>query len=115
MNNSLIELEPERDSEQLIQEESRLIRIIEAIQEVVSTNGWSTLKAEVFDKLSSSLERELRTEARKDDPDPKRLNRLTGELRWAEKYSDLLKLGETYKLQLRGIRNNNGKSDTPGL
>jgi hypothetical protein len=93
-------------SEKLRVEESRVLRIIEAIQETVHTKAWSTLKNEVFDKLESSLEKELRAEAKKDDPDPRKLNRLSGELKWAERYSDLSKLESAFKAELQRIRSN---------
>lgn len=115
MNNSFIALEPSVDSDvvpKLREEESKLIRIIEAIQEVTKTGAWSTLKSEVFDGLVVSLERDLRAEAKKEDPDSKRLNRLSGELKWAEKYSDLSKLANTYMLQLQRIRNKQQNADS---
>lgn len=108
MNNSRIAFSSEEPVEDLLPkyraEEARILRIVEAIREVSNTKAWSTLKNEVFDKLVSSLERDLRAEAKKDDPDPKRLNRLSGELKWAEKYSDLSTLEEVYKLDLQRIR-----------
>lgn len=107
MNNSRITLDTEQVTDllpKLKEEESRVVRIIEAIQGASQTKEWSTLKNEVFDKLVGSLERDLRTEAKRDDPDPKKLNRLSGELKWAEKYSDLSKLEESYRLQLQRIR-----------
>lgn len=108
MNNSLVveNLEPATEdiAPQLNSQESKTLRIIEAIQEVKQTKAWSSLKEEVFDGLRLSLERELRAEAKKEDPDPKRLNRLSGELKWADKYSDLSKLEDSYRLELQRIR-----------
>ena len=85
-------------------EEARLLKIIEALQGVEQSKEWSTLKTEVFDTLVNSLEKDLRTEARKETPDPNKLNRLTGELIWAERYSDLGKLGNRYREQLQAVR-----------
>jgi hypothetical protein len=93
-------------------EESRLVRIIEAIQAVQQTKGWSTLKIEVFDNLVNVLEKDLRTEARKTDTDTNKLNRISGELAWAEKFSDLGKLESTYRFQLQNVRKQlHGKSE----
>lgn len=93
-------------------EEARLIRIVEAIQGLKNSKEWSTLKTEVFDNLANVLERNLKTEAKKEDCDPKRLNRLAGELKWAEKFADLDKLETSYRLQLQNVRNNiHGKSE----
>lgn len=114
MNNSSIKLEVTKDDlEVKLQEhEARLIRILEAIGWMKSSQAWSTLKIEVFDGLSVNLKRELLAEARKDDPNTNKLNRLTGELRWAEKYSDLEKFEETQRVELKAIRLRiHGKSD----
>lgn len=97
------EQSPERETN-LRAEEARLLKIIEAIQGIQQTKEWSTLKIEVFDNLANVLEKDIRTEAKKDDPDPKKLNRISGELKWAEKYSDLQKLENVYKVELQRIR-----------
>ncbi len=90
-------------------EEARLVRIIEALQRIKGTKEWSTLKTEVFDNLVNVLEKDISTEAKKEDPSPMKLNRLTGELKWASKYSDLNKLEEQYRVQLQGVRKHYGK------
>ncbi len=93
-------------------EESRLTRILEAIQEVEGTKAWSTLKIEVFDNLVNVLEKDLKTEAEKPDPNPNRLNRITGEIKWARRYSDLSRFGNEKRVELQNIRIQlNGKSD----
>ncbi len=85
-------------------EEARIIRIVEAIQGLKSSKEWSTLKTEVFENLTNVLEKDIKTEAKKEDPDPKKLNRLSGELKWAEKFADLDKLEVSYSTQLTNIR-----------
>jgi hypothetical protein len=109
MNNSqvFIDLHPEHDENlvpKLRAEEARLLRIIEALQGVQKTKEWSSLKAEIFDNLVNVLERELRTEAKKDEPNTLKLNRLSGELKWADRFSDLDKLENTYRVQLQNVR-----------
>jgi hypothetical protein len=97
--------EPEADNKpRLRAEEGRLVKIIEAIQGISSRPEWSTLKTEVFDNLPTILEKDLKEEAKKDNPDPMKLNRLAGQLKWAEKYSDLTKLESTYKVELQRVR-----------
>lgn len=115
MNLSQVQVPLSEDSnENLAQryktEEARLVRIIEAIQGIESSKEWSTLKTEVFDNLANIIEKDLKTEAKKEDPDPKKLNRLSGELKWAEKFSDLQKLETSYRLQLLNVRKQNGKN-----
>lgn len=115
MNNASLSLDDYSDQpkedvrERLRSEESRLLRIIEALQSVQQTKEWSTLKNEVFDTLVNTLEKELRVEARKDDPAPAKLTRLNGELKWAEKFSDLTKLENKYRVELQNIRLKYGK------
>lgn len=88
----------------LREQESELIIILDALDKVQKSKEWSSLKEKVFDKLPVTLAKELQEEARKDSPDALKLNRLAGQLKWAEKYSDLSKLGQFYRLQLTNIR-----------
>lgn len=105
MNNSLIRPEPEKPQADKLQEhEAKLVRTIEALVQIRNSEAWSSLKIEVFDGLTARLKRELLVEAKKDDPSTNKLNRLTGELKWAEKFSDLEKFEETQRVELKGIR-----------
>ncbi len=89
---------------QLKNREGQLIKIIEAIESVGKSEAWSTLKTEVFDSIVNILEREIKDEAKKESPDTLKLNRLAGQLKWAEKYSDLSKLGGVFRQELIGLR-----------
>lgn len=100
---------PEDVAEKLRKEETRVINILEAIQSIKQTREWSSLKELLFDGLVQTLLKELRVEARRDDPDPKKLNRISGELKWAERYSNLDKLEESYRVELQRIRISYGK------
>ncbi len=116
MNNSSVfedlQKEPVVDVKpKLRSEESRLVKIIEALRKIEESEAWSTLKNEVFDGLVDRLERDIQIEAVKNDPDPKKLNRLSGEWTWAKKYSDLSKLVDTYKVELQRIRKLYGTQD----
>lgn len=97
--------------EKLQIEESRLIRILEAIQEVKESKGWSTLKAEIFDSRVNILEKELLEAARKKTPDIFQISNTAGQLEWAERFSDLNKLEGWYRTQLQGIRKVQHESD----
>lgn len=114
MNNSSIQPETSKDESAIkIQEhEAKLVRILEAIGRMKESEAWSTLKTEIFDGLSTSLKRELLTEAKREDPNTNKLNRLTGELKWAEKFSNLEKFEESQRVELKAIRLRiHGKSD----
>lgn len=109
-----VDLEPEvpDNAPRLNAEEARLLRIIEALQQVQQIKAWSSLKTEVFDNLVNVLDKELKSEAKKEDVDPRKLNRLAGEIKWAERFSDLSKLENTYKVQLQNVRKQlYGKTD----
>ena len=71
--------------ELLREEEAKTIRIIEALQGIQNTKEWRTLKKEIFDGFMLSLEREIKSEATSENPDPQKLNRLSGTLKWAER------------------------------
>ena len=105
MNNSFLDIdEEEKITPQLRAEESRIVRILEAIKAISSTKEWQVLKTEVFDNLVNVLEKNIQSEAKKEEIKPAILNRLAGELKWAERYSDLSKLEQFYKIQLKSIR-----------
>lgn len=87
-------------------QEAKTIKIIDAIHGVSESLQWSTLKTELFSDLPLSLKKDLLAEAKKDSPDVLKLNRLAGQLMWAEKYADLEKLENVYKTKLIGIRKN---------
>lgn len=93
----------------LREREQKLIRTIEAIRGVSQTTHWSTLKTEIFDGLVKTLKSELFTEAKKENPDNLKQNRIAGQLKWAEKFSDLSKLEEQYRVELLGLRKQYGK------
>ena len=111
MNNARLVLESpalEENTEditpKLRSEEARLVKIIEALYGIQESREWSTLKIEVLDNLVNILVKDVQTEARKEEPSPQRLNRLSGELKWAERYADLSKLENYYRSQLKNIR-----------
>lgn len=112
MNNSKLAIEKvsltveeQVDTKPLLREkESELIAILEALQGIQRSKEWSTLKTKVFDKLPVDLSKQIQTEARLEIPDTLKLNRLAGQLKWAEKYSDLSKLEDIFRLELTNVR-----------
>lgn len=110
MNNSLIvenvslSLEERPNGAPLKEREAELIAILEAIRVIQGSNEWSTLKIKVFDSLTTNLEKDLGSEAKKESPDTNKLNRLAGQLKWAERYSDLTKLEQAFRTELTHIR-----------
>ncbi len=116
MNNSSVLPEKESSpvsenfSEKLGEREAKVLKIIEAIREISSTKAWSTLKENVFDGAAELLKKDLLSESRKEDPDPKKLTRLSGKLEAVEKY-DLSKLEKNSLLELQSIRIQRGKPE----
>lgn len=112
MNNSRLTIESVslsksevRDNTPHFQErEGELITIIDSLQKVQSTKEWSTLKSKIFDSVVGRLEKDLSYEAKKENPDTLKLNRLAGQLIWAERFSDLKKLEDSFRLELTNIR-----------
>lgn len=110
MNNSRISLdnvfdEPEVDRKpQLREQESELVKIIEALGKVAGSKDWSTLKNTVFAGVVETLETKLKAEASKDDPDKMVLAKINGQLVWARKYVDLDSLTNVFRLQLTQVR-----------
>lgn len=106
MNNSHITPAVQKDSarEKTQIHEASLLRQIAAIREIRESSSWSTLKIERFDSLVQTLERELRDEAKRSDPNTNKLNRLAGEIKWAEQFSDLEKFEKALMVELQMVR-----------
>lgn len=105
MNNSVIAFNDvqEVDNTLLREEESRLVKIIEAITKINKLDDWSTLKSLVFDSRIESIEKKISNESSKLKIEDSELYRLQGRLFEAKKY-DLDKLLDTYRLELSRIR-----------
>lgn len=100
---------------QLRAREGQLTRVIEAVRKVQSSKEWSSLKTELFDGLTERLVRDLMLEAKKEIPDTLKLNRLAGQLRWAERYSDLSKLEQEFMTELTLLKQTlHGKTEKTG-
>lgn len=111
MNNSKITLdefslsleEPVDRSEQLRMEESRLIRIIEAIDVVLGSDGWSNLNSLIFANRIESLESQLKAQVEQAVLNQPEIYRLQGRLYEARKY-DLDKMSKTFRTDLSHIK-----------
>ena len=96
--------EPQVNTDAFKEREQKLVTIIEALRSVRETKGWSSLKTEIFDELPVDLNKQISAEAKKMNPDIQKLNRLSGELKWAERYSDLEKYEVELKVELTNVR-----------
>lgn len=92
--------------EYLVDRETKLLKTVAAIQEILKTKEWSTLKELEFDGLKSNLERQILVEAKQTNPDSNKLNRLAGELKWAERFSDFKKWEQALRVELTNVRQN---------
>ncbi len=101
---SLVPEQPITDVESLREREVALTKLINAVHGIRQTGEWSSLKELLFDNLKESLQKQMLSEAKKPNPDTNRLNRLSGELKWAERYSDLEKLEYEFRVELQNIR-----------
>ena len=99
-----LELETATDNPGLKEREAQLTMLIEAIGVIRNSQEWSTLKRLVFDGKVASLQKALLTEARKESPNTLELARLSGELKWAERFADLTKLEAMWRAELTNIR-----------
>lgn len=102
--NLSLENEKTLKRETLNAQEAELVRLIEAIDRLIQSEDWSTLKKLRFDKHLDSLERQLKSESEKTPLDSHVIYKLQGELKWARKWSDLSKLALDYRTELTNIR-----------
>ena len=96
--------EPAVNKTYLRERETEIASILDALKKVQATKEWSTLKTKLFDGIVDSLTRDMHNEAKKENPDTLKLNRLAGQLKWAEKYSDLAKLENVFRTELVSIK-----------
>ncbi len=90
--------------EGLRRREGEVVRIIEALKRIETSEDWSTLKTEVFDGVLDSLEGRLVSESKKPELNNPEIYRLQGQIQWAKKYANIAHLTESYRLELTRIR-----------
>src|SRR3990167_9323991 len=94
--NTFVEESPVDPRPILRQRETAIARIIEAINEVASSESYQVLKRELFDGLVETIEREIRRENNQKNIDLPTLYRLQGQYAWAKKYSDFQTLRDAF-------------------
>lgn len=106
MNNASITIDEEEIDRTpwLRQKEVELVKNIEAINAVLKTEEWQTLRELMFDGLLAGLEKRLIQEAEKKEVDNPELYRLQGQIAWAKTYANLGKLVERFKTELSAIK-----------
>lgn len=107
MNNSLLEIEEDKKSEDIKplirKKQSELLKIIETLEAVASSKEWKLLDEYIFSKQVDSIKKRLETESTKNELQPAEIYRLNGQLLWAKRYSNLYKLAEVYKAELNNL------------
>lgn len=108
MNNALLTNSPDENEPDLTiglrTRETELVNMIDAIIKVAGTSEWKALEGLIFNKQVEALERELRSEAKRKELNTPEIYRLNGKIEIANRYSDLDKLANTYRLELINIR-----------
>lgn len=93
------------DKDKLRTRQAELIRIVEAIDEVLKNRSWQVLKEIMFDEIVLRIERQLLAEAKKPRIESELIYTLQGELATAKRY-DLATYAERLKKELEGIKLN---------
>lgn len=86
------------------EEQTRLLRLVEALVVLDKTKEWTTLKELVFDKSVKAIERQMLNECLAPEVNTDKIYRLQGEYAWAKQYSDIDKFVEMLKKQLEEIK-----------
>ena len=95
------------ESEQKLRDRQQdLIKIVSALDEVLKTKAWQTLKELVWDDMVGRFNRQLLNEAKKPSIEVDKIYHLQGELAWARRYSDLKSYAEMCSKELLGIKEN---------
>lgn len=108
MNNSSIQNTLEEvkvdNTERLRARENDLIKIIEAITKIAESEEWKVLKEKIFDGVVDNLKRQRDAEVEKKPLNGPMIHSINGQLAWAKKYADFIKLADIYKLELINTR-----------
>ena len=109
MNNSGIKDLGEKGDEAktffLKKQKGEITQIVEALNRIEASEDWQKLKKLLLDDVLASLERHLKNEASKTEIIPSAIYRLQGQVVWARRYTDLKKLSDFFKQQLKNINN----------
>jgi hypothetical protein len=88
----------------LREEQTRLIKIIEALSKLDKLKEWETLKELVFSKSLANIERQMLNESVAKEVDVDKIYRLQGEWAWAKQFTETDRFVETLKRQLEEIK-----------
>jgi len=88
----------------LREEQTKLVKVIEAFAKLDGSKEWQTLKELVFDKSLDSIQRQMMNEALAPKINTDKLYKLQGEWAWAKQYADVDRLGESLKKQLADVK-----------
>ena len=88
----------------LREEQTRLIKIIEALSKLDKTKEWESLKELVFSKSLVNIERQMLNESVAKEVDVNKIYRLQGEWAWAKQFTETDRFVETLKRQLEEIK-----------
>lgn len=98
------EIVSEENKARLREEQTRLIKILEALEKLDKSKEWHILKDLVFSKSLEVIERQIKNEALQPEISTDKLYKLQGEWVWAKQYSDTDRFVKTIKLQLEEIK-----------
>jgi len=105
MNYDTLSEEKQKDVLPILKErEGQIVSWLTAINELKQNNSWRILQKGIFEDLTVKIQKLIDNEAKREEPSSLKLNRLTGQLIWAERYSDLNKLEEDLKVELQGLK-----------
>lgn len=94
---------PEESKEFLVDRQTKLTRILEALKELETSKAWGSLKKEVFSGLIDRLTNDLLRESRKSPVDALKVSHIAGQLDTAEQY-DLQKMHRQFSDELVAIK-----------
>ena len=107
MNNSkiikdnILEVPESIDNSPLLrQQEQELLEVIEALEHIKSSNYWKVLEKKVWIPSLETLQRQLNVAK-----EVNQIFQLQGQIKWAEKVSNLDKMSQMTRNTLTGIRN----------
>ena len=88
------------NSAPLRQQEQELLEVIEAIESIKSSNYWKLLEKKLWIPSLVNLQRQINKEK-----DVNQIFQLQGQIKWAEKVTDLNKMSIMMRNTLQGLRN----------
>jgi len=88
----------------LREEQTRLIKIIEALSKLDKSKEWESLKEEVYAKSLLAIERQMLNECMSPTIKTDKLYKLQGEWAWAKQFADVDRYVDSLKRQLEQIK-----------